>query len=439
MRRLTQIYEWDIKLRTLSPLRIGDGDNDVLLDQYHRPFIPGTSLAGAFRSYLKNSQYTYLLSTLFGEKSSYRPKEGLLFTDAFLEGDYRDSFRPGVRISGKTKTVEEGAYFERHFIAPGASFRFKLTLMCLDEENQEQWKAVTHLLYALHHGGIHLGAQTSIGGGRVEIESCLYNHYDCNQLDDLEAYVHQTKKPKPFTFTEDFQPESRLQFLIKAKTATPLLIASHKDYDSRKADAIYMKNEKGQAYIPGSSLKGVLRHGVERIINALSLKEGHKYVESIFGQYHNHTSHKARAASIQFQDTLLTNCDGKNVTYYRIAINPLTGGNKDGALLNEETIEGNFDIKIDLFYSEKDEHLYVAGALLLFALRDLALKDLSLGSRASIGYGFIDVEEIEVQLEEKRLLLSIEEEKIEDPGGLLNLFDQALNRARQSSEVGKHV
>lgn len=431
MRLLTQIYEWNIQFKTLSPLHIGDEDDHILVDQYGKPFIPGTSLAGACRNYLEMTEYGYLIHNLFGEKASYRPKEGLIFTDSYLQGDFDYDLRPSVRIDGETRTAENKGFFERMFIAPGALFKFNLTLYASGENATEQRDAVEHLLHAIHHGIVRIGALQSIGGGQVEISSCQYRHYNCQNLEDLHAYVNQSKVAEEYIFTDDFKPQATMQFIIKGETATPLLIASSSMHDSSEADAIPMKTKDGKPLIPGSSLKGLLRHRVERITNALSLPQGSKYIEQLFGQAPG--KGKTRAGSLQFRDVVIK--DPECIKYYRTSINPLTGSVRDGALLNEETVSGKLNIKITLSYKEKNDDLYVSAALLLFALRDLALQELSIGSRSSIGYGFIDVEKIEVQLEEDRALLSIKDETIEDPAHLLQSFNQALQKVGQSQEV----
>src|SRR5699024_12398704 len=103
-------------------------------------------------------------------------------------------------------------------------------------------------------------------------------------------------------------------------------------------------------------------------------------------------------------------------------INPLTGSVRSCALLNEETYSGEFTVALHFHYRQNDIEANVSAALLLFALRDLALQQLSIGSRASIGYGYLDVRQIEIEKEAVKVTIDIHEQKVDDPVGLLAEF-----------------
>jgi len=78
--RLLKIIYAKGTLRLLSPLLLGSGEDensdiDLLRDWEGKPFIPGTSLAGAARDYLeKNLTDQELVETIFGRK----PKKEIL-------------------------------------------------------------------------------------------------------------------------------------------------------------------------------------------------------------------------------------------------------------------------------------------------------------------------------------------------------------------------
>lgn len=431
MKQLTQIHEWNMQLEAVSPLHIGDEDGDILVDQDNKPFIPGTSLAGVCRAYLETSAYHYLINDLFGESATYNPHQGLIISDGHLHGSFQYDIRPSVSMSGNTGAAKDGSFFERTFISAGAIFDVTLTLKVSQEAAQEQLDAIDHLLNAIHHGVLRIGALRSIGGGQMEISSCQHTHYDCTKEEDLNAYVRQSKTSEAYSLKDNFQPQATMQFTMKGKTATPLLIATANTHASDKPDILYMKTNEGEPLIPGSSLKGLLRHRVERIANVLALPNASTYIEKLFGQDSN--TRQPQAAALQFQDTKLEKTVEK--IYYRTAINPLTGSVKDGALLDEETVSGHFTIQMHLSYAEKNEDLYISAALLLFALRDLALQQLSIGSRASIGYGFVDVDEIKISMEEAVAKIDVDKKTIDDSSHLLKTFDEALRNLRHSQEV----
>ena len=58
MTKLKKVY-YQLKLSQISPLRIGNGendisDNDLMCDSRGIPFIPGSSMAGVLRENMKN-------------------------------------------------------------------------------------------------------------------------------------------------------------------------------------------------------------------------------------------------------------------------------------------------------------------------------------------------------------------------------------------------
>src|SRR5690625_2114662 len=101
----TQIHEWRLKLKSLSPLFIGDNDQEVMTDQNNQPMIPGTSLAGVCRAYLENSEFHNLVDDLFGKSATYRPDKGLIFSDAKSTELRPLEVRTGVSISGFSKAA----------------------------------------------------------------------------------------------------------------------------------------------------------------------------------------------------------------------------------------------------------------------------------------------------------------------------------------------
>lgn len=426
----TQIHEWTFELISESPLHIGGEDEEIIVDQKERPIIPGTSLAGACRSYMESSQFADLTETLFGSQDSRQPHVGLIFFDSTCLGNYYYEIRPRVSIDGKTKTAERGQFFERTFLAPGTTFTTKLVLKISKDKNDEYLEAVEHMLYALHFGLIRIGAHQSIGGGQMRISDCQYVHYDCSDVEQLKAYVDQTKQREPYEFTEDMRLQSIVKFTIHAETDTPLLIGKQNVHHSDKPDVTYMttkRNGEDQPFIPGSSFKGVLRHRIERITNVLSLKNKTSYVEHLFGSGKH--SEEKRTSALRFEDIIIEQPKAK--TYYRTSINPLTGSVRLGAFLDEETVTGQFTANIYFKVNEENENFHISIGLLLFALRDLALQQFSLGSRAGIGYGYVNVKSIEMVKDDKRVFIDVENERIEDPQNWLQTIDQQLQREKE--------
>jgi len=276
---MKQIHEWMFVLVSKSPLRIGTDDGDLLLDDDGRPFLPGTSWAGACRAYMISLDESH--QALFGAQGTGGVQQGsrLIFSDGICVTPQPFEVRPRVRLDRETRTVHR-AKFEQLMVAAGARFKVKLTLRTDDPEDR---KTVELMLDALNRGFIRLGAYKSIGGGKVQITDGRYVCYDFTNRGDLEAYVEKSKPHEPWSPN----PAANFDVLnmdIKGELASPLLIAGQYPHDSSKPDRSPIQasyDGQWRYIIPASSFKGALRHQVARVIRALSADPGLE--EHIFG------------------------------------------------------------------------------------------------------------------------------------------------------------
>lgn len=429
---MTHIYEWKFKLVSQSPLHIGDDDSDIIVDQGGYPALPGTSWAGACRAYVEDTYGEELAIQLFGDQKNRKYQSRLIFSDGNSTKKRMYEIRTGIAMDGKTRTAKSGHLFERRVLSPGIVFTTKLTLRVEPENRDLQVRVVENMLQALNQGDIRLGAYKSIGGGKFTIDNCKYVHYDCSIEEDLFAYIRRSKPYIDYRFSDNIASSSLIKFSISGETDAPMLIGGEYPHDSKQPDQTFMttmydEKGKGKPYIPASSLKGVLRHRVERITNILDLQNREAYVTKLFGSAND--AELKQQASLQFEDVILE--ENHEKIYYRIAINPLTAGVKDGAVLNEETTTGIFttEINYQLHAGKQTVDDQIAIALLLFSLRDLAMQLFSIGSGASIGRGYVKIDNITMQTKDKKVVFNMKDKKIEDETGWLKALQESLQTA----------
>ncbi|WP_161522443.1 RAMP superfamily CRISPR-associated protein [Caldibacillus thermoamylovorans] len=430
---MRHVFEWNFELRTESPLRIGDNEGDLLLDADGKPFLPGTSLAGACRSYVEEVFGSDVANELFGKIGDELRPSRLIFSDGVCRTTQSYFFQPRIALDGKSKTVQSGM-FERVTVSSGSVFPVMLVLKTSCEEDKE---VVEDMLAALNEGTIRIGADKSIGGGKVSIVNGYFVHYDCSKRQELFNYVNEMKKKTVWSPQKNDGNRGVIRFIIKGQTASPLLVAGQNTFDSDQADRIYMKiNKDGteRAIIPASSFKGVLRHRIQRIANIMQLKEKETYVTELFGS--ESEEHTKRSGNLLLEDTFVE--QEKSKTYYRIQINPLTGSVKNGALLDMKTVQGSFTTLL-IYRLKKGREMTtedkVALALLLFALRDLGMQQLTVGSGASIGWGYLDILSIHVQFADGNVLFNFRDKQIKDESHWLEKLQKALDHAKESVEV----
>lgn len=429
---MQHVFEWNFELRAESPLRIGDNEGDLLLDAAGKPFLPGTSLAGACRSYVEQAFGSDVANELFGKIGDELRPSRLIFSDGVCRTSQSYFVQPRIALDGKSKTVQSGL-FERVTVSSGSVFTVMLVLKTSCEADKD---VVEDMLAALNEGTIRIGADKSIGGGKVSIVNGHFVHYDCSKQQDLFDYVNKTKKKTAWSPKKNDGNRGVIRFIIKGQTAAPLLVAGQNTFDSDQADRVYMKIDKNgneRAIIPASSFKGVLRHRIQRIANIMQLKDKETYVAQLFGT--DSQEHTKRSGNLLLEDTFLE--QEKSKTYYRIQINPLTGGVKNGALLDMKTVQGSFTtiLTYRLKKGEMTKEDKVVLALLLFALRDLGMQQLTVGSGASIGWGYLDISSIHVQFADGNVLFNFKDKQIKDESHWLENLQKALDHAKESVEV----
>lgn len=426
-----------------SPIRTGGADGDTERVLRHRdgtPFIQGTSLAGALRSWLKASALCDRVDALFGDQK----KSGhLIVSDAEFEKSAEAAvqyLRPRVRIDGGCAAAADGVKFDVAHIGRGARFHFTLTwLDAGGAEDQGELDAISAMLSALHSGEITLGAQKSNGFGRVSL-SVQRRRLDMRDPDSRNTWLEWDG----FAALPDSEPlilpdvpsAARTVFTVFGRCGSILVKSGVTSYeaaeDSSDEGTQYTPNisEGGRPVLPGSSIKGAVRARAAAIAGLLGLRQS--FVDRLFGRGAEEGDN-GLPGRVHFSEVLLPEPPEKRRKISRIRIDRFTGSVIRQGLFNEEPVcAGTFSIHIT---APEDD---AARSLLLYALRDLGLGLYSLGSGQAIGRGYVEVDRIRaVTSDQKEASLHFCErdgsravERLEDPEGVFVQWTDALKEAR---------
>lgn len=390
-----------------SPLRTGSSAKDmqkVLTDADRHPFLQGTSLAGAFRSWREDPE-------LFPGTEHASP---LMFSDLRLE-DARPVLRPRLKINGVTGTAATSAKFDVAAVPVGTRGSFQL-VWTGDSDPAEMAERIEAYLAALNVGEITLGALKTNGFGRVSV--CAKRRvYDMTRPEDLEAWFLGAEVTDAEPITLSTRMEQNVLFTVTAQVPSILVKASGRFHSHGKTKFVQMR-ESGRAIAPGSSLKGAIRGQMARICTFFGYRPAD--LERLFG-HENRRDVGGTAGVLRFSDGTLT--DEKIVSTPRIRINRLTGGIMPTALFTDESVAASlkFEIRIPADRS--------AGcALLLYALRDLGLGLYELGSGTSVGRGRLESLHVHIQGPDSQAQLrcTIDGVELTDSCGLVSGWELAL-------------
>jgi CRISPR/Cas system CSM-associated protein Csm3 (group 7 of RAMP superfamily) len=434
------VIEGELVLQT--PTHLGNGDSEtvvdlpVLLDEATgRVLLPGTSIAGALRSYLRErhsgygmKQSTKAIDALFGgDKSDDDGNQSCLIVDDAL-GDYpRIELRDGVRIDAKTRTAKverrgertRGYKFDIQLLEAGTKFDLRFELLIPDKDAQELKQTLAVALDGLARGEIMLGMRKRRGFGRCKVQDWRVEQYDLRETTGLLAWLTADRKGWQVAGKQDEGAEiatllgadlaqvsdKRRLFQMNAtfRLDGSLLIRSGFGQQERTPDVVHLHVRQAdpqqgrRPVLSGTSLAGALRHRALQILQTLDndgmgKKGGQnsgvqvgKMLNSMFGPDEiKRGERRTRASRLIVHETVVTHVN--ELVQNRIRIDRSTGGAFETALFNEQPVFGHDQTRVvvDLaLRNPKDEEI----GLLLLLLKDLWIGDLPLGGESSIGRG----------------------------------------------------
>lgn len=415
-----EIHRFYIEAECVQPMHVGSGEesSEVLVKQsLGIPFIQGTSIAGAFSSYVEAAYGKEKKEQYFGRsdgENGITGKSMLVFSEGSFQPDrLQIEMRTRVSLDGTTGSVKSeilqgtnarsGQVMDVEYISRGSSFAF--SIYAFDGGGG----IVRECLAALHRGQIQLGGKNTIGCGKVQLTSVRYRYYDMRKEEGRSAWQNTTAGMEAAKDGEDIlekiaqisvvgvnyvitaDMDLRTPFLIKAneideEVAMSMLQLKDKDL---LPDAMSLLDGKKDFIIPGSSLKGVFRNRFEMIGDYLGLEP-----ESVAHVFED-------KSDISFEDAVIsgTKEEGQAVNQPRIHINKLTGAVMDQSLFWEMTIGGKTRLKISVPQKLSQANRMDVKAeigFLLYILRDLHVGAVTLGSGAGIGRGYVKIGNVTV-------------------------------------------
>lgn len=400
-------------LKLESPLRIGAGEQGtkeadvyVLKDRDGNPIIPGSSLAGVLRA---NFSHSPLVDDLFGfihyDKKEKEVQQSALVVSDIVLSNAEIVVRDGVSINHETGIANNGAKFNYEVVNPGAegNICITITLRENDLDNIDIIKNEGDKIAELLCSGCEIGSLTTKGFGRVYCQEVKVNYYDFTKPEAVRAWL--TKQPvdeeKSFKRVQNCWNEN--EFVVEGEFSIngSLLVRQTPDdvMGSVTVAAKQMegKDKKGKDcfIIPGTSIKGVLRHKAKDILGTLGIKDFEKKLDELIGS-------SAKGKSRFWVDEVCI--DKSNVIYEqqgRNKIDRFTGGTMSGHLFADIPVwqispwdkhgDGAWQRKpikpaIKIRYGIKNCKPWEAG-IALFLLKELCLGKIAVGGGKSIGRG----------------------------------------------------
>lgn len=414
-----------------SPLSVGSGeqkysDADVVFHANGRPYIPGSSLAGALRDYSNAVKGEEETKKLFGTPKDGEPGRGddrqsrIFIYDAVLE-DEKMGVREGVKLNER-KTANKMGKYDRQFIEQGASVNIRIEIIdradCFKDakdvhqlwERNLEWVKLWQRGFS--EGELRLGARSRRGFGRIEIEHIFVKKFDMRDntsymkwldwdWEHIDSFTEQESVEIPIQgelWTDTDRLERCLE--VPLHIAGTLLVRTYAAAFSKKADipdygqmTIGGKGER--AVIPGSAWAGAFRSHIAKIVREMGQlpewEQAQKILNPLFGTWIAGDDNKQElcASRVIFEETAVEG--GHGLLTARIAIDRFTGGTVQGALYEERPwIGGNVTLRIRWKKGEEELTDEAVCGMLLWAVKDLQEGILTVGGESSVGRGICE-------------------------------------------------
>lgn len=382
-----------VELKFVSPVCVSSGyegmtDSDVIRDYDGNPFIPGTSLAGAFRDYANDKKM------LFGDDKADGKMSPLFISDLTFDGPVNIDYRDSVALTDD-KTSEDGAKFDFEVVeCKDAHFFMELTVRDKDSESTFN-AAINEIFKGIQRHEIRLGSKKTRGYGIIEINKILYKEYSGeNYSKYAECYNDDCDYSElgNYTFIEQCDDKQWVHIEVPLKQRGGISIRRYliqTDGYSKENPPDYesLTNSNNDPVIPGTSFSGAIRHRIYEILKTIKKENPQDIVNEMFGYVGTNDSQKSR---IMIDETVIEGA--QELVTVRNSVSRFEGATVNGALYKEKTyVSGKLALKfsIDNYYLinafAKGELWKIE--LILLAIKDLQNGFLAVGGQTAIGRG----------------------------------------------------
>ncbi|MCB0129092.1 MAG: hypothetical protein KDE58_42795, partial [Caldilineaceae bacterium] len=417
-----------------TPAHFGSGqvrgdslvDMSLLLDDAdgsaNAALLPGTTIAGALRNYLRERLHGYEcpesdrelerpIAWLFGptRQSEQAGDQSLLIVDDAYASQPERTLRDGVRIDEKSgiayKDERGGAKFDVELLEAGTAFNLHFELLVTERHSRERLLPyIVAALQGFEEGSIRLGLRKRRGYGQCRVSGWQVSSYRMTDRTELCQWLDRptgvVDHAAPFTpiaealKTPAIATDRRNHFSIQATFGLPnssLLIRSGFGEADTGPDVVHLHGRRGDQRVPiisGTSWAGVVRHRALRIAKTIATaaqqESAAKVVKDLFGRMPKAQEKRGRASRTTFDETEVK--DGQSLYQTRIRIDRFTGGAFEGALFEQAPVYGTAKTRIGFALHLRNPTPAEIG-LFLLVLKDLWTGDLPIGGEASVGRG----------------------------------------------------
>lgn len=418
-RQITERRYYAVTVSLASPLCVSNGeseytDADIIKNAAGEYFLPGSSIAGAWRDYLNQKKDEN------GILGFSKDKEGrmspVLISDLYFSSKARISVRDGVKL-GRGKSVLNK--YDLEIIETGAEGTLFFSIVIREGDAWDYKGTIARLFQAMQAGEIRFGANKNRGMGKLQIESVYESFFSKEDVDRWIAFSPYQKTEKSQLINhydninsyEKWSQEHNVSLKTRYISITiPLSLKggiSIRRYSTKPAQADYEHiTTNGKPVVPGASWNGAIRSDAGRILNDLGCKHTNKLLRTWFGCINTDLNDSEEDVSGEqpHQSLLAVSesiiADAVSVPVTRNKVNRFDASTIEGALYTDLAFYGGTTcLHIMVRKDTKSEYEALLG-LLQIIIQDVQEGYLPVGGLVSIGRGIFKIGDGEVEYSE---------------------------------------
>lgn len=399
-----------------SPLCVSNGndkntDKDILKNASGEFFLPGSSIAGAWRDYLgQKRNCDGLMGFSEDDKGRMSP---VSVQDLYLANKVKVSVRDGVKLDTGKGVINK---FDMEIVETGASgvLYFSYTKRVNDVWDYDA--AIADILQGMQTGEIRFGASKNRGMGRLLIDTVHESTFTTDKVDEWISFSPKRK------CLDSYQRHEAYEEWIKKQNAewkahyihitVPLKLhggISIRKYSTEPDQADYEHiTANGMPVIPGSSWGGAIRADARRILTDLGCPNTCRLLRTWFGSIDEDLKNvvsdpgmapeEAHQSRIVIEESILRGAVSMPMT--RNKINRFDASAVAGALYSDISYYGG-ETELNLKIRKDEQAEYEAMiALLEIIIADIQQGYLPVGGLVSIGRGIFEAGDKPVQYSE---------------------------------------
>lgn len=388
-----------IEIVLVSPLSVSGGlkeytDSDVLRNGNGEVFVPGTSLAGAFRNYLdldKNED------GIFGFAKGKNGKMSSVYvSDLYFSERPSVTVRDGVELD-EGKSVKNK--FDMEIVETGLHGIFYLSYVVREKSADIDYEsAIVSILQAIANGEIRFGGNKNRGFGRMAVSKIFQQEFKKDEVDDWIKFCSHVKDVGKYSLEEGFEEWSLRQKTPQQKyikIQVPLRLTggiSIRKYSaqSQKANFEHITCNK-KPVIPGSSWNGAIRANAASILRELGCTDVKEKLDRWFG-YVGKTEKKGSEQSlIVVGESIIEG--GKALPITRNKINRFSAAVKEEALYSEVAYFGGKTILELMIRKDEDKEYFALIGILMMVISNIQNGYTAIGGQVAVGRGIFSEDE----------------------------------------------